>query len=72
VPQICAIHMQILFIMGAKLLFKYRGRCEASDINQRTMGLTELLVIGVIAVGGVFGRLNCRSVHWNYSYLQAC
>jgi len=52
--------MQILFIMGAKLLFKYRGRCEASDINQRTMGLTELLVIGVIAVGGVFGRLNCK------------
>jgi len=49
--------------MGAKLLFKYRGRCEASDINQRTMGLTELLVIGVIAVGGVFGRLNCKSVH---------
>lgn len=47
--------------MWAKLLFKKCGRCKASGISQTTMGLTEqLLLIGVVALGGVFGRLNCE------------
>jgi len=53
--------MQILSPMWAKLLFKKCGRCKASGISQTTMGLTEqLLLIGVVALGGVFGRLNCE------------